>query len=134
VRSVVPIFALFGLSACATQVGPTIPYRITWQHTVGSGYTRVVLIAPQYRNDSSIRSLGTEFVALTSGDGFAMINVFDDNQAADDFPRAMDLQGAEADYYDKHHVATYTRNTRTGEHELAITLNGPNGPDDIVKY
>jgi hypothetical protein len=125
---------LAGISLLSLGSG-VIPYRIVWQHAVGGyGYSRAMAVAPRYRNEASLRQLGNELVDITGNDSFALINVFDSERAAAMFPRALELEGAEADYYDRHHVAIYTRNRHSGKHDLAIMLHGPAEDPIIVTY
>lgn len=103
------------------------------------GKTRILLIAPEDRNEKFLRALGDRLKDEAARDRNAFIRVYANPEAAEVQKAQMDqAQVTEAD--DKassmHFVAFYTKNGNTGHHTYTIALDGFGAlkPTIEVKY
>jgi hypothetical protein len=134
--SILTVFLLFAcLVSCNNISVPkperSISYKIVdqWSITNG-GLFKVIVIDSTMVNDSDIRDLGRQLWYDTQSDRNASIQIFDNMRAAGMRKDAIAdrLNKTDLEFYDHHNIGTYNRNINTGNHELIVDLNPPNGP------
>jgi len=109
-----------------------IPYREIEAWEVGA----TIVIDPRFRSDSSLRALGSQLAARYSTRPFFNVLVYDSERAAR-LRQVVDTATAknQLSFYDRHFLATYTKNSTTGFHALEYSLKGiPNEVPKRIDY
>lgn len=137
-------FILLGLVSCLKQEShklKSIPYEVTSQR----GVRIDIYVDQKYRNDSCLHILGyqikQDFVLLgmSTVEGHAVVNVYDNRDAAKLELNYMKISDSEASFCDKHMIAQYSKYPRSGEYENSFTYSLLNGvlldkAPTILKY
>jgi hypothetical protein len=145
-RTILPVSILFGVwfvAACADQSPPDggaenrIVYSVVdeWRIPNG-GFGRVIVVAPEYRDEQRMRDLGEQLRREHRTDRHAFIEIFDDASAAHMREAAAEetLNQEELAFHDYHKIGFYQRNSVTGHHALIIALDGVEGEFITVEY
>jgi hypothetical protein len=114
-----------------------VDYKIVEQWEIpNGGFVKLVVIEPSAANESSLRALGDELKYDTRDDRNAFIFVFSDARAVAMRPEAIRdaLSKKDARFYDRHFVASYSRNINTGFHQFSIMPKGLDGPQIDVTF
>lgn len=125
------------VSESSSPPAHTVEYQIVEQWSIpNGGFGKVVVIADTAANEKSLRALGEEFKYDTRNDRNAFISVFSDPRAPAMRRAVLADQASKKDlaFYDKHFVATYSRNINTGFHQMSMTPKGLHGPQLDVSY
>ena len=134
-HSASPATAVTASTPAPPVLRDTVPYRVArfWEIPNG-GYGRVVVISHRLVKDSALRVLAAQLVAYTRNDRNAMIDVFDNENAAAmsaHIPEGNDERGR---FYDRHFVAQYVKNANSGVNEWTLMVKGLNGPAVHVTF
>ena len=109
-----------------------VPYKEIEEWAVGE----VIVIDPRFRSDSSLRALGSQLAARYATSPFFNVLVYDSERAAR-LRQVIDTVTAKdrLAFYDRHFLATYTKNGTTGFHALEYSLKGiPNAVPKRINY
>lgn len=109
-----------------------LPYKEIESWDVGE----TIVIDPRFRSDSLMRTLGSQLSVQYANASFFNVLVFDSERAAR-LRKVIDTVTAKDQlaFYDRHFIATYTKNTTTGFHALEYSLKGiPNAAPKRIDY
>lgn len=104
-----------------------IPYEVFKQWSIpNGGYGKVVVIKPEYVNETDMTLLGETLKYDCRNDRNAFVFILDDKKAAELRNRGDDEKRSKSslDYIDKHTVGGYSKNGNTGHNEYNIYFDG----------
>jgi len=107
-----------------------ISYEIVERWSIpNGGEVKVIVISPEYLNETDMVTLGEKLKNDTKNDRNAFIFVFTDKKAAASRDKGMlgELSKIDQDFYDKNYVGQYDKNGNTGYHQFAIYFDGAMG-------
>lgn len=124
------------------QSTPTPTKKITYEVVKtwiipNGGFGKVIVISPEYFNLSDMTLLGEKLKNDHKADRNSFIYIFDDKKAAimRDKVLSNDISTTDQDYYDKHYLGDYTKNSNSGYHQLTIYFDGVTGTNQkTIKY
>lgn len=103
-----------------------ITYEIVERWSIPGGEGKAIVISPNYLNEADMTALGEKLKNDTKNDRDAFVMVFSDKQAAlwRHESGTEKLSAAEQEFWDKHFIGTYNKNSNTGNHEFTIVVDG----------
>ncbi|MGE0608115.1 MAG: thermonuclease family protein [Pirellulales bacterium] len=114
---------------------PSVHYDIVRRWTIpNGGEGKVVLVSPSVATTTGLAELAHVLREETRADRNAVIMIFDHQRAAAMYSRAVELDGEEAEFYDRHFVGSYIQNATTGYHEMQVHASGLSGPSSAIKF
>ena len=103
-----------------------------WNISGGKG--KLIVIEANQTNIETLKQLGERLNYDSQYDQFALIMVFNSKKAAGMYRSLSSLNSKDGAYYDKHFVATYHKNLKSGLNTMQITVNGLGGKSIEVEY
>ncbi|MBI3409820.1 MAG: zinc-ribbon domain-containing protein [Planctomycetes bacterium] len=113
-------------NSSGTDVANRIPYSVLENLKGTHGSTWVVLLDQKYLNEKDLRALGETLRYDRRNEELAVVMVFDDKKAAAMQKNWMKLNDQDGEFFDKHLIATYTRNMvlSNKQHNFVVNLDG----------
>lgn len=126
------------VSTTPTTTPKVISYEIYKRWSIpNGGEGKVVIITPDYMNETDMPLVGEKLKNDTKSDRNAFISVFTDKKAADMRDQVLTdkLSEKDRDFYDIHYVGQYNKNGNSGFNEFVIYYDGVMGSNSkTIKY
>lgn len=114
---------------------PALTYTVFKQTPLAdNGFKRIVLIDSRLRNENDIKAIAEQLKKNTEKELNANVYIFDNDEAAAMEDKVANLSESQSEFYDKHFIAIYTRNSASKTHKLEIMLEGVSGKGVTVTY
>ncbi len=117
-----------------TEAPPTQRVNYDVFSNDADGAISKIIVNPKFRNEKDIRLLGETLKYDTRNNKIVILSVYDNIKAATLAEQSGDLTKSKEAFWDKHLIASYTKNVNSGLHRMIITLHGTDGKSITVEY